>query len=229
LKRPLSPEQLVYAADDVIYLVPLFENLRAALIESDRLAWFEEENARLADIELYRTEPSRAWQRFKGLERLQPQQRSVLKALAAWREEAAMRHDKPRGWILADDTVRAMSERLPQTAVDLERVPLLAPATLRKHGEELLKSVATAAAQPDSDTFDWQRPDQRQLNQVTALMSFVRTEAQRLQIAPELLATRKDIEQLVFKERTDRFERGWRAEAFGATLLEKHRELTQRG
>ena len=219
----------MYAANDVIYLVPLFENLRAALIESDRLGWFEEENARLADIELYRTEPTRAWQRFKGLERLQAQQRSVLKALAQWREEAAMRHDKPRGWILADETLRAMSERLPQTAADLERIPLLAPATLRRHGEELLGLVALAAAHPDPDAFEWQRPDQQQLNRVTVLMGFVRTEAQRLQIAPELLATRKDVEQLVFKERTDRFERGWRASVFGAALLEKHRELARRG
>lgn len=225
LRRPLSKEQLVYAADDVIYLVPLYENLRAALLERDRLAWFEEECERLADPELYRTEPSRAWQRFKGLERLQPQQRSVLKALAAWREGAAMKHDKPRGWILADETLRAMSERLPQNAAELERMPLLAPATLRKQGEELLGLIASAATQMDQDTFEWQRPDQRELNRVTTLMAFVRSEAQRLQIAPELLATRKDIEQLVFKDRTERFERGWRAAACGAALLDKHREL----
>ena len=227
LKRPLSPEQLLYAADDVIYLAPLYENLRAALIERGRLAWLEEECARLEDPDLYCTHPERAWQRFKGLERLRPNQRSVLKALAQWREQAAMKHDKPRGWILADDTVRALSERLPQTLASLEGIPMLAPGTLRKQGEELLTLIANAAAHDDEDMLEWQRPDQRQLSRVTSLMAFVRAEAQRLQIGPELLATRRDVEQLVFRERTDRFERGWRAAVIGAALLERNRQLAK--
>lgn len=228
LKRPLSHEQLVYAADDVIYLVPLFENLRAALAERGRLEWLDEECARLEDLDLYRTEPAKAWQRFKGLDRLRPAQRSVLKALAEWRERAAMKHDKPRGWILADETVRALSERLPQSLADLETLPQLAPATLRKHGEELLGLIAAAERTEDPDIGEWQRPEQRQLARVTSLMAFVRAEAQRLQMGAELLATRRDIEQLVFKERAERFERGWRATAIGAALLEKNRELAKR-
>ncbi|MET0984325.1 MAG: ribonuclease D [Steroidobacteraceae bacterium] len=225
LKRPLSAEQLRYAADDVIYLVPLYENLRSALLECGRLTWLEEECARLEDPDLYRTHPERAWQRLKGVDRLRPHQRSVLKALAQWREEAAMKHNKPRGWILADETVRALSERLPQSLDSLQGIPLLAPGTLRKSGAELLALVADAATREDVDTIEWQRPDQRQLSRVSSLMAFVRAEALRLQIGPELLATRRDIEQLVFRERTDRFERGWRAEAIGAALLQKNQEL----
>jgi ribonuclease D len=228
LKRPLTPEQLKYAADDVIYLQPLYEDLRAALIERGRLEWLEEECARLEDADLYRTHPERAWQRFKGIDRLRPHQRSVLKALAQWREQAAMKHDKPRGWIISDETVRALSETLPRTLSALESTRMLAPATARKHGQELLELIAEAAAREDEETFEWQRPDPRLVARVTSLMAFVREEAKRLQIAPELLATRRDVEQLVFKGRTDRFDRGWRAKAIGETLLQKNRELAAR-
>jgi ribonuclease D len=228
LRRPLSHEQLIYAADDVIFLVPLFENLRAELSARGRLGWLEEECARLEDPELYRTEPIRAWQRFKGLDRLRPHQRSVLKALATWREEFAMRHDKPRGWILADETVRALSERLPNSVAALEGAPMLAPATLRKHGADLVTLIATAAQHEDlDDASGWQRPEPHQLARITKLMEFVRAEALRLEISPELLATRKDVEQLVLKNRTERFEQGWRAQAIGPALLERNRELAK--
>jgi ribonuclease D len=225
LKRPLSAEQLRYAADDVIYLVPLYEHLRNALADRGRLSWLAEECGRLEDPDLYRTHPEEAWQRFKGLERLRPAQRSVLKALARWREELAIKHDKPRGWILPDETVRALSERLPLTLASMEGTPGLAPGTFRRYGPELLILIATAAAQADPDTFEWQRPDPQQLARVTQLMAFVRSEAQRLGISPELLATRKDVEQLVFRGKTEKFERGWRAIAFGEALLQKNREL----
>ena len=54
---------------------------------------------------------------------------------------------------------------------------------------------------------------------VTKLMAFVRAEAQRLGLAPELLATRRDAEQLVFSGRSDHLLSGWRREVIGERLV----------
>ncbi|HET7911209.1 MAG TPA: hypothetical protein VFL49_04215, partial [Pseudolabrys sp.] len=47
----------------------------------------------------------------------------------------------------------------------------------------------------------------------------VRDEAARSRIAPELLATRRDLEQLVFAGRSDHLVNGWRGAVIGERLL----------
>jgi len=118
-RRPLTPEQLQYAEDDVRYLVPLYLDLRDALQAAGRLEWLYEETRELEGLDLQGADPDAPWRRLKGLERLPPQQRATVKLLAQWREAAAIRHDKPRGWILADDALREIAERMPSSTRDL--------------------------------------------------------------------------------------------------------------
>jgi ribonuclease D len=220
-KRPLSPEQLEYAADDVRYLVPLYTELRRALIEAGRLEWLEEESGKLEDPSLYRTEPQDAWRRLKGLDRLKPVQRAAAKLLAAWREMKAMKHDRPRGWILPDEGLREIAERVPTSAAQLEGLRLVPAGVLRKNAEELLGIIQQA--QRDSQHEEGYdppgKPDPDQVARVTKLMSVVRTQAEQMKIAPELLATRRDIEQLVYSGKTQTISSGWRRGVIGERLL----------
>ena len=63
------------------------------------------------------------------------------------------------------------------------------------------------------------RPEPQQLALVTKLMNFVRTRGEELKISPELLATRRTIEHLVFAGRSERLLRGWRREVIGERLV----------
>jgi ribonuclease D len=63
------------------------------------------------------------------------------------------------------------------------------------------------------------RPDPRLVAQVTKLLAAVRDEAQRSNVAPELLATRRDVEQLVFSGRADHLMEGWRRDVIGQRLV----------
>jgi ribonuclease D len=220
-RRPLSAEQLQYAADDVRYLAPLYRELHDALVHAGRLDWLYEETRELEQPHLHRVDPAAAWRRLKGLDRLQPEQRATAKGLAAWRETTAIRLDKPRGWILTDDALREIAERMPTNAQELERVRTLPPATLRKRGEELLALVAQgrALAVNEPDAAAPQRPDAGKLALVTTLMNFVRSQSAELKVSPELLATRRDVEQLVFSRRSDRLMNGWRRTLIGERLV----------
>jgi len=221
-RRPLSDEQLSYAADDVRYLVPLYVDLAAALTSAGRLEWEMEEASKLEDPALFRTEPQEAWRRLKGLERLKPAQRLAAKLLAAWRETKAMKHDRPRGWILPDDGLRELAERMPSSAAQLEELRLVPAGVLRKNADELLEVIAQAQrdAQHEPSYELPGRPDPDQVARVTKLMSFVRSQAEQMKIAPELLATRRDVEQLVFSGRAQAISTGWRRVAIGEQLLE---------
>jgi ribonuclease D len=227
-RRPLSLEQLQYAEDDVRYLVPLYQNLVDALQEAGRIPWLYEETRELESPALHRTEPEAAWKRLKGLDRLRPEQRATAKVLAHWREEMAIKHDKPRGWILADDALREIAERLPGKPADLEAVRTLPAGLLRRRGEELLALVARGRelAQSEPAAFIPPKPEAQKLAMVTKLMNLARTTAEELKVSPEILATRRDVEQLVFSRRTDRLSSGWRKEVIGDRLIATAREAS---
>lgn len=225
-RRPLTPEQLQYAEDDVRYLVPLYLNLRAALEAAARLDWLHEETRDLERADLHRTDPEAAWRRLKGLDRLHPQQRATAKLLAQWREATAIKRDKPRGWILADDALREIADRLPASVQELEAIPSLPPGVVRKRGDEILSLIARGKLEAvnEAAASNAPRPQPQQLALVTKLMNLARDKAQEAKINAETLATRRDVEQLVFSRRAEHLLRGWRREIIGEPLLAAARQ-----
>lgn len=222
-RRPLTPEQLAYAADDVHHLLALHAELTAALESRGRADWLIEDAHALEDEALYRLDPADAWRRLKGLARLRPPEQAVARALAEWRERRAVAADKPRSWILADEALYGLATRAPSTSEDLAQVPALPPALVRKRGEELLALIATARARGATDEFRHApppRPTPEETATVGRLQQLVRDKAAALGLSPEVLATRRDVEALVFGDRgASAVLRGWRRGAVGESLL----------
>ena len=220
-RRPLSPEQLAYAADDVHHLLELHSSLHAELQQRGRRHWLDEDDSAFADETLYRTEPAEAWRRVKGIGRLKPELRAVARDLARWREERAIASDRPRGWILQDDSLLAIAATAPRSLDELATVRGLQPAVLRKRGDELLAIVEAARGRTEESMPDLfarrLEPDESAL--VGRLLDEVRAESGRLGISAELLATRRDIEALVRGQPDSGVLRGWRRGAIGERLL----------
>ncbi|HEU5442752.1 MAG TPA: HRDC domain-containing protein, partial [Steroidobacteraceae bacterium] len=122
-RRPLSPEQIEYALDDVRHLVPLKLALEERLEKLGRLPWLAEELEGLAEARSLTTEPEEAWRRLKGLRGLDPARERLARGLAAWRERRAMERNRPRGWILEDAAVRELIVRVPRSRAALEALP----------------------------------------------------------------------------------------------------------
>jgi len=218
-----APAQLAYAADDVHHLLQLHTEFTAALTAQGRIEWLREDCAALEDPALYRTEPADAWRRLKGLGRLRPQEQSVARALAAWREQRAIASDKPRGWILTDDALYALATLAPSSTADLEKVPALPPAVIRNRGEELLALIAsTRVSSDDSNAVPTpQRLTPEQTRLIGRLQQQVRDVATQLGISPEVLATRRDIETLALGSReSSPLMNGWRRSVIGEQLLQ---------
>lgn len=219
-RRPLTPEQLAYAADDVHHLLQLHSDLEAALAAQGRREWLVEDAAAFADESLYRTAPAEAWRRLKGIGRLKPPERATARALAGWREERAIAADKPRGWILADEALLGIATLAPADLDALSGVRSLQPAVVRKRGEELLALVADARAAVVDDEPEPQgrRLESHETALVARLMDEARAEAGRIGVSPELLVTRRDVEALVLGQAEPALLRGWRRDAIGERL-----------
>ncbi|MDG4551207.1 MAG: ribonuclease D [Candidatus Contendobacter sp.] len=219
-QRPLAPEWLSYAADDVRYLPELYRRQRAALEERGWLDALAEDFEALCYPDRYRVQPSEAWRRVREHRRLSGVQRAVLRALAAWREERASACDRPRRWILEDATLVELARRMPETVEQLQRLRGLPAATLQRHGAELLERIAAARAEsPDLWPVRPIRPrlTPSQTTQVDEWLALIAVRAAAHGIPPLACADRWDVENLLVGMDSP-LRRGWRAALVGREL-----------
>jgi ribonuclease D len=220
-RRPLSDAQIAYALDDVRYLLPLRIALDERLRALGRLAWFEEEMRDLGNPDGFLVKPAEAWKRLKGLAGLDAGRRELAQQLAAWREERAMQSNRPRGWILPDAALHDIIRTVPRSVAELARTPELAEGILRNSGEQIITIVTNLGLPARLPPLPGRRPpDPVQQDLYQKLSKLTQQIATRLQLAPELLATRRELEQLAAGERDAGPLEGWRRGVVGETLLE---------
>lgn len=219
--RPLAPEWLAYAAADVRYLRELYLRQQAALAARGWLDALAEDFAALAVPDRYRLQPWEAWRRVREHNRLRGVQRAVLRALAAWREERASTHDRPRRWILDDAALLELARRMPKTPDELSRIRGLPATTVQRQGEALLARIATARAEPPEQ---WPVRTARshvspeQAAKVDEMLRLIAARADHNRIPSQCLADRWDVEKLLLGEDSPLLH-GWRAAMVGRELL----------
>jgi len=220
-RRPLSTAALDYAADDVRHLRNLYHKILAELATRDRGAWVEPELKALVDEKLYRPDPENAWHRVRGVQRLKPKTLSLIKSLAAWRERTAMAENRPRQWILKDESLMDLAKQLPRDLESLAAVRGVGDSLAKRHGAELLKMLGE-----DGDASGVERhvreaplkPEQEAL--VDALNALLRLSAARGDVSAASLANRAELEKLVRGERELPLLKDWRLEMAGRELVE---------
>ncbi|MGD8976737.1 MAG: ribonuclease D [Gammaproteobacteria bacterium] len=216
-RRPLSAEQLRYAADDVRYLVPLYQTLRKRLEERGRSEWPDADFVALEDPALYAPDPDSAWKKVKGWRQMDGPALARLQRLAAWREAVAVDRNRPRRWILADDALRAMAIRAPTDIEALKDLEVVPPAVLRRYAGALIERLAVSggSAKP--------APEVRLNRQETTLLGRLGKRvdqcARDSDVAPSLLATRAELKRMVCGDRNLPVLKGWRREMVGESLL----------
>lgn len=220
-RRPLTAPELAYAAADVEHLAVIYPMLRDALVQTGRLSWLEEDCVRATQASHYVTEPADAWRRLKGLARLSPQAQTVAAALAAWREQQAQTHNRPRKWIIEDDVIYRLAERLPRDLAELRTLNILPARTLERHGDSLLAVLDAAGAAPAVALARDERLMPELKSRVQKLLESVRVIATTHHIPAGLLAPRADIETLALEGAQAQIPllSGWRREIAGEELL----------
>ena len=122
LKRPLSVQQLDYAALDVAYLPEIYSRQKKQLAHRNISAWVDEDCQRLGGN--YKEELSQDFsQTYRSISaawQLDKSQLNILKALAEWREIRARQRDKPRNWIIKDKELEDVVSNITRTkSVDI--------------------------------------------------------------------------------------------------------------
>lgn len=222
--RPLTDEQLCYAADDVAHLLALTDELERRLRQRGRLQWALEECRRLEGVSDER-DPVTAWERLPRVSQLDPQARAVARRLACWRERTAAEEDRPVGQIVQDPPLVELARRHPKDLAALARIRGVHPSIIKRRGPALLEVIRAGLRDPAIPRDPRHSSfDARDAPVIALAEALLRARAIDAGIAYELIASRHDLEQIIMAARQSNPEpdvrtlTGWRRELVGADL-----------
>ena len=229
LRRPLSEAQISYAALDVVHLLPMYGQLRRALIEMGRDTWLAEEISRMQDRRSADRDPRRAYLRIRQTRRLTSTGLATLRALAAWRETEARGRDLPRQMITKDASLVAIAETSPASVDDLAEIPELSANAVSRYARHLLGAIEQAHCD-DSPPQPAPSVERGHSPWLKSLKELVRHKAESLNIPAPLLAQARTLESLVIATAAGNHEipqelQGWREAVIGTQLMAELRRL----
>jgi ribonuclease D len=219
--RPLSEDQIQYAADDVIYLCKIYKLMCEQLDKLGRLDWLDSDFALLNDPELYQLSPENAWLKIRGKNKLTGKQLSIMQSLTEWRERTAQQENKPRSWLFQDDLLLEFAKLQPVTLADLAKIRNINERSVNRYGKALCELIDSARQRPPKPLAEKDRSAKKtqQYEAVLDVLSaVVRIRAEENSLNPIILATRKDLEQLLFGEDDCLLLHGWRYNMAGKEL-----------
>ena len=218
-RRPLSPEQIEYAGDDVAHLRELYLQTKAQLELNHRSDWYEQEINTYYEIDKYIVDPATAYQRLSG-GNLKIRQQYRLKALAEWREHVAQKRDIPRSWVLRDDKLYDLVLQAPKTEEEIKTLGIFGRKSAGYLAPQALEIIRSVKA---GEERIWRQIEPLSKNEkklCSAVMKELARISEELGVAQALLGTRKDIESLYRHRQSKKMLNGWREKHVGQKLLD---------
>jgi ribonuclease D len=177
----------------------------------------------LTDPATYELHPEQAWRRLK-MRIKTPKALAVLMELAAWREREAQTQDVPRARILKDEALYDIASQAPRTPEDLGSLRTLHNGFARSmRGRAVLEVVAKGLERdpktiPPLERGEPMPPEAQAV--VDLLRVLLKATAGRHGVAPKLIATGDELEEIARSDETDvPVLRGWRRTLFGDDAL----------
>ena len=230
--RPLSTEQLAYAREDVVHLLELAGELRAAPERLRAPAVGARGVPRARESQRRARRADAIFARLPRIRNLSAVSQAVARELVAWRERTAARegpHRAERARRRGAGRDRQAPPRLDARAgADPRRRPGQ-PAPQRRRaagGGPRRRRTADGPQIPLERLARGGFPDPADAPLVALCEALVRARAREADLAYELIAARADLQAVVAAVRTGAPEpdvrtlRGWRRELVGAELLE---------
>ena len=227
LQRPLSETQISYAAEDAVHLAEVFVKLRPKLSD-DKYAWVLEDGAELVANLRREIDPYEVYRDAKLAWKLSRAQLAVLRELCAWREKEARARDLPRNRIIREHSLWPLARTQPDNLGALAKIEDMHPRTVRQDGEFLLDLIKRSGS-VSPDQWPLAVPEPLPVDAAVLLKQMKaigQAEAERLNIAPELMLRKKTLEALLKSgfpngpyQLPDSL-RGWRRELMGQALLD---------
>lgn len=228
--RPLTEDQLNYAAGDVTYLLTCYEKIAAYLKENNREEWVKEDMADLVDIEHYDTNPENAWLRIRH------NSHSLLfvnalKTLACWREKRAIKQNITRQNIIKDELLLNIATACPKTMDEMKQVrgmrSDIAKSKLSQEMIDALKEMEKKGLDKKLTKQDKEKdislaPSSQSLYEILKLL--LKIKCNEYGVVAHLITSEKNLRNFVKHPKAkNQILSGWRYDVFGKIAQEFRR------
>ncbi|HEA8623784.1 TPA: ribonuclease D [Escherichia coli] len=236
LARPLTERQCEYAAADVWYLLPITAKL---MVETEASGWLPAALDECRLMQMRRQEvvaPEDAWRDITNAWQLRTRQLACLQLLADWRLRKARERDLAVNFVVREEHLWSVARYMPGSLGELDSLGL-SGSEIRFHGKTLLALVEKAQTLPEEAL------PQPMLNLMDmpgyrkafkAIKSLITDVSETHKISAELLASRRQINQLLnwhwkLKPQNNLPEliSGWRSELMAEALHNLLQEYPQ--
>lgn len=223
-RRPLSPSQVQYAADDVLYLPHIYEKMVEALKEKGRLEWLTDAFEELSHPDKYLVDPYERYKKLKRVNQLKPRQMAAAREFAAWRELKAQSRNIPRKWVVSDEQIVEACRREACTLDELFMVRGLRDTLRTSDAREVIACIKKGLNCPKDElpTLKNKARSEANVDAIVDVMSGIaRKCAKENDIAPQTLASHAELTKLA-RGHYDECEllNGWRKHLLGNQLLD---------
>ena len=206
LERPLSNKKIEYAADDVRYLIQLKSSLIERLKYLNRLSWFEEEQVNELEKNNIIIEPNKAWKKINYPLHFAKEEIELLKKIACWREELAIKYNVPKRWIFSDSSATKIMLKNDKKTMDV--IDNIKQELTDSEVNNLLKILSLKKVIKNRNLIP-KKDIEKKCNE---LLNYVSGE---FNIDSTIIATKRDLEIFTNTDSEARFMKGWRYQIFG--------------
>ncbi|HEV7491956.1 MAG TPA: HRDC domain-containing protein, partial [Rhodanobacteraceae bacterium] len=220
LRRPLTEQQIEYAAHDVIHLPALQAALAERLAMRGYTALLAEDCVRLLDRARQREPDTQPQTLLRGAADWPLARQALLRRVLLWRDVTARRTDTPRPWILDDAAALDLSARPPRDATELaDRTKGL--RGLRSGPRAELAELLRQPLIDDELVFEPvpHAPSLRDKPTLAAMKEVVAARARELDLPEGLLCSRRHLETLLISRTWPSALEGWRREVLHDALM----------
>ncbi len=223
-RRPLSKEQMRYAADDVIYLPAVYRSLSKKLERKGRTSWLLEEMERFCKAETYLRSDDEKVFRLKGSGVLDGQGLAIARELVKARDELAAKYNRPIRGVIRDHLIVEIAKHRWVNPADIKTLRGL---NLRVDGIQRLAAAVKNACDSPKEQWPVPAPPKDETDQEAAMTllagAVVRSYCAQHSISHQLVASKKDlgafVQTIVRQKDTDShplpMQIGWRGETVG--------------
>jgi ribonuclease D len=220
LRRPLSAQQLDYAAQDVAHLAPLHAILVERVHDRGYSTWLAEDGMRLLERARRREPDPEPQITLRGAADWPRERQALLRRLLLWRDATARAINRPRPWLLDDARTLDLALRPPGTLEELtERTKGLRALRSPQRMQLLAELNAPLAAHDLEFAPIPHAPTGAEKIVIAAMKAFVIARADELGLPEGLLCARRHLESLLATRAWPAALEGWRREILHDGLI----------
>ncbi len=233
IKRPLSNEQLSYAAKDVLYLIDIFHQLSDLLREKSYQILFRAECDEYCATAITRIDIPADYRDAKDVWQLDKTDLGLFKQLFDWRETKAKQDNRTKNHIIRDQGLVQLSKMKADSTNQLKSISDLHPRSIRLYAKDWFEIIS-----------NWQNSEQSMIDVVinprdvkqlkpfsTVLESLVKSIAKENHISHTLLLSKRLIRKIAFsiltKSPLPYQWQGWRKNLLEQSVEQKSQEFVQ--